>query len=114
MNSLFLEKLSNKIDRYSLQFLVEITMLMLSVVWYTYLEQIRGPEAAHPQEAALSGCRPHPCDEMEDVCPGGSTLEAKELIVVVQGVVNYGPEVTVWQVCVQASPELNHAPAVIV
>jgi hypothetical protein len=77
MNSLSLEKLPNKIDRYSLHFLIEIAMLILSVVCYTCLEQIRGPEAAHPQEAALSWGCPHPSDEMEDVCPGRSTLEAK-------------------------------------
>jgi len=81
---------------------------------YQCLEKIRWPEASHPQEAALSGGRPHPGDEMEDICPGRGTLEAEEVIVVGQGIVDDGPEVTVWQLRVQASPELNHAPAVIV
>ena len=101
-------------DRYSLHFWIEITLLVFSVVWYTHLEQIRGPEATHPQEAAFSGGCPHPGDKMEDVCPGRSTLEAEELIVVCQGVVDDNPEVSIWQVCVQASLELNHAPALIV
>jgi len=51
---------------------------------------------------------------MEDVRPSSGTLEAKELIVVGQGVVDDGPEVTIRQVRVEASPELNHAPAVVV
>lgn len=95
-------------------FFLGITLLMFSVVRGTCLEQIRGPEAAHPKEAALGWGRPHPSDEMEDVRPGSGTLEAKELIVVGQGVVDDGPEVTIRQVRVQASPELNHAPAVVV
>lgn len=95
-------------------FLVEIFLIIFSVVWCTYLEHIRRPEAANPEEAALCGGRPHPCDEVEDICPGRGVLEAEQLIVVGQGVVNDRPEVTVRQVSVQASPELNHAPAVVV
>jgi hypothetical protein len=79
-----------------------------------YLEQIGGPESTHPEEAALGGGRPHPSDEVEHVGFGRHGLELEQLVVVGEGVVDDGSEVTVCQVRVQGSVQLGQAPAVVV
>ena len=79
-----------------------------------YLEQIGGPESTHPEEAPLSRGRPHPSDEVEHVGLGRHGLELEQLVMVGQGVVDDGSEVTICQVCVQSSVQLGQAPAVVV
>ena len=79
-----------------------------------YLEQIRGPESTHPKKATLGRGRPHPRDEVERVGLGCHGLELEELVMVGQGVVDDGSEVTIWQVRVQSSVQLGHAPAMFV
>lgn len=75
---------------------------------------IGGPESTHPEEAALGGGRPHPSDEVEHVGFGRHGLELEQLVVVGEGVVDDGSEVTVCQVRVQGSVQLGQAPAVVV
>ena len=79
-----------------------------------YLKQIRGLESTHPKKATLGRGRPHPRDEVERVGLGCHGLELEELVMVGQGVVDDGSEVTIWQVRVQSSVQLGHAPAIFV
>lgn len=79
-----------------------------------YLEQIGGPESAHPEEATLSRAHPHPCDEVEDVGLGRLGLEIEQLNVMGQGFIDYGSEFAILQVCVERPVQLSHAPAMLV
>lgn len=78
------------------------------------LEQIGGPESTHPEEAPLGRGCPHPGDEMEHIRLGCHGLELEQLVMVGQGVVDDGSEVTICQVRVQSSVQLGQAPAVFV
>ena len=83
--------------------------------WYrTYLEQLRRAEAAHPEEAALGRGGPGAGEEVEDIGARERRLELEQLVMVGQGIVDDGSEVTICQVRVQSSVQLGQAPAVVV
>lgn len=80
----------------------------------SYLEQIGGPESTHPEEAPLGRGRPRPGDEVEHVGLGRHGLELEQLVMVGQGIIDDGSEVTICQMRVQSSVQLGQAPAVFV
>ena len=79
----------------------------------TNLNELRRPDAAHPQEAALGRGPPHTREDVEDVGLDKHALEADHLVVVGQRVIDQDLELVFWPVLVDGAPQLHHQVVVL-
>lgn len=78
-----------------------------------YLDELRGAEAADPEEAALGGAFPEAGEEVERVGGGEPGLVAHQGGVVGGGLVGVGPQLAVRPVLLRGGAEPAHHLAVV-
>lgn len=81
---------------------------------WSYLEELRGAEATHPEEAALGRSDPAAGEEVEDVGARQRRLELEQLVVVLHALLHDEAQVAVEQLRLQPAAELRQPLAVVV